>query len=452
MNKYKIFLILFIVILITMINLNYGLCQNKGYNSYQYIIGDRAAGMAGAFTALANDSTSLWYNPAGLAEIKTSNLNISGNTYSFLTSKKKGLFEIENNNNEYDKINYTESDFSIVATSLAFGFNLGKIGKMNHSFAIGLFVPESSNLKSTIVGDAETDNIYLDLNYQNKLSSKYYVAMIGYGIAINNDFNLGIAIGLGYADYMNSTTNASYAINKNTGKQSSKINTTTSTLNALTINGCIGVQYYINRNHKLGISFYTASFKFDGGSTVDTINSSNTDGEDLNYSRNRIKKDLSGFEKLKPSYSNIGYAYINPNNWTFSIDLIPVLKNADENDENITNFKIGFEYYLSNDIILRTGIFTDYSPNSEVKTNSTVTEKTNYFGSTLSFSYKTEFRITEDDSTLLKDLWSTFGLMFKYGSGEFIATRYDNNFNAEPIIKNHTSFNIGAFISESMSF
>lgn len=62
----------------------------QSYNNYQYILGERAAGIGGAYIALANDSTALWYNPSGLARISDFSMNVSANTYSYMKTKTPG--------------------------------------------------------------------------------------------------------------------------------------------------------------------------------------------------------------------------------------------------------------------------------------------------------------------------------------------------------------------------
>ncbi|MEO1175145.1 MAG: UPF0164 family protein, partial [Myxococcota bacterium] len=39
-----------------------------------FIVGGRAVGLGGAFTALADDPSGLFYNPAGIADIDETNL------------------------------------------------------------------------------------------------------------------------------------------------------------------------------------------------------------------------------------------------------------------------------------------------------------------------------------------------------------------------------------------
>ncbi len=53
-------------------------------NHYQTIlIGDRATGLGGAFTAISDDSAGVYYNPAGLAEAPHSSLSLFGSVYGY---------------------------------------------------------------------------------------------------------------------------------------------------------------------------------------------------------------------------------------------------------------------------------------------------------------------------------------------------------------------------------
>jgi long-chain fatty acid transport protein len=57
-------------------------------NHYQnYLVGERAVGLGGAFTAIADDSSGAFYNPAGLAESPHSSLSLSAAVYGFATHR-----------------------------------------------------------------------------------------------------------------------------------------------------------------------------------------------------------------------------------------------------------------------------------------------------------------------------------------------------------------------------
>ena len=55
------------------------------------LIGDRASGMGGAYTAISDDATGLYYNPAGIAYAAGRNFSASVNAYYNNEKKYKGV-------------------------------------------------------------------------------------------------------------------------------------------------------------------------------------------------------------------------------------------------------------------------------------------------------------------------------------------------------------------------
>ena len=62
------------------------------YHYNNILIGDRAAGMGGAYTAISDDPSGLFYNPAGIAHAAGASLNGSVNAYSNTFSEYKNVF------------------------------------------------------------------------------------------------------------------------------------------------------------------------------------------------------------------------------------------------------------------------------------------------------------------------------------------------------------------------
>jgi len=58
-----------------------GAVQADDYHYVNMLVGDRAAGMAGAYTAVADDTAGLFYNPAGIVYAPGSSLSGSMNAY-----------------------------------------------------------------------------------------------------------------------------------------------------------------------------------------------------------------------------------------------------------------------------------------------------------------------------------------------------------------------------------
>src|SRR5262245_21017183 len=62
-----------------------GTAHAQESNFRPYIVGSRAAGMGGAFTALADDGSGPFYNPGGIAFAKRSSLSLSASVYGLAT-------------------------------------------------------------------------------------------------------------------------------------------------------------------------------------------------------------------------------------------------------------------------------------------------------------------------------------------------------------------------------
>src|SRR5262249_24447731 len=58
-------------------------------NYRPYLIGARAGGMGGAFTALADDPSGPYYNPAGIVVAKKSQLSLSGSLFGLVSESTK---------------------------------------------------------------------------------------------------------------------------------------------------------------------------------------------------------------------------------------------------------------------------------------------------------------------------------------------------------------------------
>src|SRR5947209_12842826 len=58
-------------------------------NFRPYIVGGRAAGMGGAFTALADDGSGPYYNPGGLAFVESSQLSLAASVYGRVSGTSK---------------------------------------------------------------------------------------------------------------------------------------------------------------------------------------------------------------------------------------------------------------------------------------------------------------------------------------------------------------------------
>ena len=76
MWKIKKLILLFLVIVI-------GSIEADQFHYIDIHVGERASGLAGAFTAISDDPSGAYYNPAGLAFTNKSYISVSTNTFSY---------------------------------------------------------------------------------------------------------------------------------------------------------------------------------------------------------------------------------------------------------------------------------------------------------------------------------------------------------------------------------
>ncbi len=104
-------------------------------------VGDRAIGMGGAYTALSDDLSSLWYNPAGL--VNTPPVTVSGSASAYQVRVDR----IDEATVFHEKSGATKkglqaSSINVFPSTLLYGQRWGDEG-LRHSLALGVLLPVS---------------------------------------------------------------------------------------------------------------------------------------------------------------------------------------------------------------------------------------------------------------------------------------------------------------------
>lgn len=115
-----------------------------------FIVGDQAVGLGGAYTAVAADPSGLWYNPAGIVDVRNTSLSLSANLYGIqdaCVGKQDTIFP-------EDPI----SKLSVVPSSAGFVQALGRTdmhGKRPFAFGVSFTVPSYRKFASSEEGTSE---------------------------------------------------------------------------------------------------------------------------------------------------------------------------------------------------------------------------------------------------------------------------------------------------------
>ncbi|MGQ9843564.1 MAG: hypothetical protein ACUVRK_08350 [Spirochaetota bacterium] len=418
------------------------------YNNYQYLIGDRAAGFGGAYCAIANDSTALWYNPAGLAQITDNKINISANSYNYLTRNSKQYWHIEKSAGSYETLDLKEQDVSVVPTSVAYARKGNILG--NDALAFGIFVPIQDNVVGNIIGKAPGSSMTVDLNASYRMNSKAYYGVGGYGLQLSPDISIGVSAGFGYLQDKGGANIAAYLDpgNPNQSQISMIIN---SELTAYTLFSGAGIHYSPVAHHHCGVFLHSPTYRihaqFKETQTTQQVGPILPDG---NKSETTITKN--DYETIvMPAYISFVYGYVKENAWAWSIEGTVHFTN-DELPNKVINGRTGIELYIFNNMIARAGVFTDFCQKDKVTQTSKNDEHNDYYGATISLSFGNELNPLANESVKAKNMWTTIGVAYQIGIGHIRRFRIYTTSSSEimPINKQYTH-RYSIYIGESIA-
>jgi long-subunit fatty acid transport protein len=122
------------------------------------IVGARSAAMGNAFTGLANDYSALYWNPAGLGQLRRSELAVGMMTVSNTTDATLlgSSMSMDESATKLTEIGLA-LPFQVVRGSLVFGASYNRLGDYTNSYTVSAYNPYSSIQPSLFNSDADYD-------------------------------------------------------------------------------------------------------------------------------------------------------------------------------------------------------------------------------------------------------------------------------------------------------
>jgi len=381
------------------------------YNNF--LIGDRAAGMAGAYTAVSDDPTGLYYNPAGIVYGTGRNLSASVNAY--YNSKK-----------EYDNVlagnSWTRTSSSLLPNFFGITQPMGKL-KYGFSYA----VPDSIS--------EDQDQVFYNIPSGGGLTITQYV------LNFNNDDNT-YQFGPSLAGEI--TNNLSMGATLYFHRRSSQM-----TLNQLIylsdgsfqwenqyvelseqgLRPIVGLMWSPAEKVTIGLAvskvYVTSS---DLRSQLTTKSASPVPTNTIDHS------DISSTEKRDyPVEVRAGIAYFASSRLLLTVDGMYYNKVTDR--VSVLNGAVGAEYYLDKNWAVRGGLFSDMANTPDLaagKTNQL--EKIDNYG------------ISASISNFTRNTSITLGTSITTGSGKAQIITDD------PAIQHASTFGWNLYLSSSYSY
>jgi hypothetical protein len=400
-------------------------------NFKPYVVGGRAAGMGGAFTALGDDGSGAYHNPGGLAFTPASSLSFSLNAYGLVGGSVKDALG--------DGHDFVYQDLNIFPVASAGIKKLGEpdpeSGAPKHTLFFSVFVPDGLTTDDRDqLGDSA--NAYFSRRSNQTL-------WIGGGYALR----LGrVGIGVGAYGLIGSTSHFIDLDVIAPGGNPFVIISARDDLKTLGFVGSAGVRWDVTDRLRLGFSFFTPAWG--GGSRTSFVRVAGAAGTEAEAIGSQAT-DLSATPSL-PYRGQAGIAW-EAGRWTVAADLIllgprHVRDNPERASEGldrtilraaVLNVALGGELALGGGFALRAGFFTDFASSDPTNVHVDNTSHVDHYGLTFSGGLRTEHVRTDVgftgwygkgtdvipknlDFTVLSRTDAT-----EYGLFVFLATAYD---------------------------
>ena len=362
------------------------------------LVGDRASGMGGAYTAISDDATGLYFNPAGIAYASVRSFSASVNAYYENDKTYKNV--IGGNG-------WSRSSSSLLPNYFGVVQPLGRF-KVGFSYA----VPDSSmEDQSQTFGSLDLNASIQPLNPGVRISS--------YIINFNNEnnvYNIGPSIATEIADNFSTGLTLYYYQRKTLWILNQIIKTTNDGFeqtnqyyhaNERGLRPVLGFMWSPVNNVSIGLAlskvFITSSsIDFQSSYVRENIFTSPTNSSEKSLPGDPNNPSGSSDDKRKtPKQISLGIAWFPSASLLLTTDInyfsaksvgdiVSFKGHADSGIEDVVNLALGTEYYFTRNWALRAGLYTDYANTPDVQTGGiNQNEHIDLYGGTMSISHFT---------------------------------------------------------------
>ena len=332
-----------------------GLVAADDFHYINMQIGDRAAGMAGAYTAISDDPAGLFYNPAGISFIGSRNLSASMNAYHTTNISYKDVL---------GGGDWSRDSGSLVPNYFGIAQPLGE-GVFGFSYAVTDALLENQDSVFYNLPGTTIQQFTLNLNNEEKT----YKLGPSYARAISDEFAMGITL---YGHFRNTETifNQNILFNDGTYEWSNQYVQTSE----MGVEPVLGLMWSPFDKVSLGMSIrstwlVSASTDYQFACSTD-YTSSSCNSTATNKTTPTPIVSSSTDKRSYPISTSVGLAYFPNDQLIYSIDFDFHTATNDDSfrDREATwNLKGGVEYYLYSNWALRGGLFTNNANTPEIQ-------------------------------------------------------------------------------------
>jgi len=319
------------------------------------LIGNRAAGLAGAYSAISDDASGLYYNPAGIVFSDDLQLSASANAVHTSTLTYKDVLNGDD---------WKRRSSSIVPNFFGLTSKLGK-GYIGFSYAVTDFDVEDQDTRLTSVPGI---SLYV-INIKN--TDKVTKFGPSYAIQINDQWNIGATLYL-HDRAQDLVQNQFIRISGSNEFESSNLFYETSETG---IEPILGFTWTPGEDWSIGgsirrVTITSSKTRVQNFCASDVNNPGVQSPQCLLVSASVIDPTIETNKKKRklPMNTRLGVAYFPSSSLLISADIshFESVKSSGFNAEEVINYALGVEYYITPGWAIRGGYYTNYSNTPDI--------------------------------------------------------------------------------------
>ena len=390
----------------TMLLLSMGSVARAGESYYQsYHLGERAAGMAGAFTALANEATGGWYNPAGMVDVPTSSIGLTVSAYQFDRRSLGAQFSLSG-----QQATLESTDLSSFPSSFGYVRSFGL--EVRHAIGLVVLVPDQDAVAGRVSLSAPslqtTQNRLTGAELDASFRRVDQAILFGLGYAVRPSPRVAFGVNVYYAlRHFQLSTSVLLQGQRPDGAVEGRAEAWRAEAVHGSLLGEVGVKLTLVDRLTLGLSVRTPNVRIHRSGSVfngvETGDAAQVSGADLELESN------------EPFRVSLGIAYEVPRAWAVAADfrlhgaVAPyesILRRLGDGSfvpdpfagqrlerRMVANVSLGGEYYVAKQFALRGGFFTNLTARPDLVLDSRAVsglERANGYGFAAAVSWITD--------------------------------------------------------------
>jgi thiamine-phosphate diphosphorylase len=331
-----------------------------------YPVGSRASALGGAFTALSDDPSGLYYNPAGICDARKLNVNVSASLYG-VERQSRGSITIDRGTFSFAALN----DLNVIPGEAGLLKGVGELDERGTPFAYGFDVTVPQ-YRSYGVDSTQPFQVH------NRVIDRTFNAAAGGAMRVSDKVNVGVA--LHYVLRFYETSEDALSVTGTSEPTVGAYHASASFQNGNLV-ALLGVKYRYSDQWTLGASLGLPGIPLNssGQVSVQDVVSDPTAPPGSRSQATVININNVNSRTLVPTTVRLGAAWIMPHRWTLTGQITGHLGttynrfSVDESIERrlrvqghivrnpVIDLNLGGEYLLSPEYSMAAGLFTSSS-------------------------------------------------------------------------------------------